>query len=759
MVHDALGIFQLIRESTKPFVPWLITATLMLVLLIQPNQADYTRWGLPDGTAARIGKGLFTDMQLSPDGSRLAIASSAGVWLYDVSTGAEIGLITENTALIGVVALSPDGTRLATASGDKKCRIWDVNSQKLLSTFKTPDWLHALRFLVDGKTLVGEGLIDKISKPLFGGDPQIWNVPKVWMWDVQTGKRLGSFTTELPKFNPLKDVRTSVQVTAFADSSRVTFAFENRDGTISVKDGRTHSEITTLPQLNGEVSAFSFSPDGKKLAVIASSREGQLWDIDTSKPVLTFSKRIENYHEKPSILAFSKDGKILANGGLDDIEIWNIETQSHMATLKRQNSGWGVWEFVLSADGRTVITMGKHGTVDVWSATTSEHQRTLTTGYTDRFATLAFTHDGKTIATSAGNKVQLWHTNTGTEKLRMQLPGDQRENTKMKISAIPLEQSNGVISLAFSEYATPLAISTHSTTLAAFTVSGKVEIWDVDTEKYSTDYDLTDILLGAPSEPLKSGLTTVPMPRTPAVYHFLSTSYDRSGQTFSHAAAFSPDGEKLVIQTQHNVNVMEIWDVLTRRRLCTLPDRTPNRNRALAFTLAFRADSEVLAIGDGSDVHLANTETGETFATFSPPKQKSIIDKLQGLFNAQGSELSVDAVALSHADTLEVVAASAGKTIYVWNIAKHEPILTLKGHTSEVCQLAFAPDDTILASGDADGTIHCWLLPAGRKLATFKPYVSPVRQLVFSPDGKTLASTNLYSQFSGTILLWDVPPQ
>ena len=165
------------------------------------------------------------------------------------------------------------------------------------------------------------------------------------------------------------------------------------------------------------------------------------------------------------------------------------------------------------------------------------------------------------------------------------------------------------------------------------------------------------------------------------------------------------------------------------------------------------------AIGEGTDVHLSHTDTGQTFAIFSVSQEKpNVTDKLQGLFSTQDSDVSVGAVALARAGKLPAVAASGGKTIYVWNIAKREPI-TLKEHTSEVCKLAFTPDGTVLASGDVDGTIHLWALPEGHKLATFKPYVSPVSQLVFSPDGKTLASTNLHSRFAGTILLWDVPPK
>ena len=55
---------------------------------------DYTRQGLPEGARARVGKGSISgEIMFSPDGTVLAVPCSAGVWLYEVETGAEINLL------------------------------------------------------------------------------------------------------------------------------------------------------------------------------------------------------------------------------------------------------------------------------------------------------------------------------------------------------------------------------------------------------------------------------------------------------------------------------------------------------------------------------------------------------------------------------------------------------------------------------------------------------------------------------------------
>ena len=64
----------------KPTVALLILFTLSS---LNTSAQDYTQLSLPEGAKARLGKGRIGEIQYSPDGTQLAVASSVGIWLYD----------------------------------------------------------------------------------------------------------------------------------------------------------------------------------------------------------------------------------------------------------------------------------------------------------------------------------------------------------------------------------------------------------------------------------------------------------------------------------------------------------------------------------------------------------------------------------------------------------------------------------------------------------------------------------------------------
>ena len=63
-----------------------LTVTLFVLLaLLLPNTdaQEYAQMSLPEGAVVRLGKGNVREILYSPDGTRLAVVSSIGVWLYD----------------------------------------------------------------------------------------------------------------------------------------------------------------------------------------------------------------------------------------------------------------------------------------------------------------------------------------------------------------------------------------------------------------------------------------------------------------------------------------------------------------------------------------------------------------------------------------------------------------------------------------------------------------------------------------------------
>ena len=95
----------------------LFTLVLMFALVSTPYfpntfAQDYTQLSLPEGAKARLGKGFINEIAYSPDGTRLAVASSIGIWIYDAKTGEELDLITGHTKWVLSVAFSPDGNTL-----------------------------------------------------------------------------------------------------------------------------------------------------------------------------------------------------------------------------------------------------------------------------------------------------------------------------------------------------------------------------------------------------------------------------------------------------------------------------------------------------------------------------------------------------------------------------------------------------------------------------------------------------------------------
>lgn len=138
-----------------------ITTLLLLFASTQVTLAqDWAQWHLPEGAKARLGKGMIGQVRYSPDGTKLAAASSIGIQIYDTQTGDALDLLTAHATAFGCIAFSPvDGTILA-AGSDGPVYLWDVETGKHLRTFEGHTLeVNSVSFSPDGATLAS-GSVD-----------------------------------------------------------------------------------------------------------------------------------------------------------------------------------------------------------------------------------------------------------------------------------------------------------------------------------------------------------------------------------------------------------------------------------------------------------------------------------------------------------------------------------------------------------------------------------------------------------------------
>ncbi len=109
-------------------------------------------------------------------------------------------------------------------------------------------------------------------------------------------------------------------------------------------------------------------------------------------------------------------------------------------------------------------------------------------------------------------------------------------------------------------------------------------------------------------------------------------------------------------------------------------------------------------------------------------------------------------MAFSPDDTL-IATASYDKHVMIWNTQDGSLRNDLTDHVDAVYSLAFSPDGTYLATGAGDRTVKLWDVATGKRLITFSDAENTVHTVTFSPDGRYLAAGSADKR----IYIWDVP--
>ncbi|MGW6979245.1 nSTAND1 domain-containing NTPase [Streptomyces sp. NPDC054932] len=357
-----------------------------------------------------------------------------------------------------------------------------------------------------------------------------------------------------------------------------------------------------------------------------------------------------------------------------------------------------------SPDGRTLATGGADESVRLWDVATDK-SRAILTGHTDWVNAVAFSPDGRTLATGSGDRtVRLWDAATG--KIRTTLTG----------------HTGPVPSVAFSPDGRTLATACGDTA---------VRLWDVRTGKLRTALTgLGDEVYRVAFSPDGRTLATAGGDTAVRLWDVRSgkpraTLTGHTGMVY--AVAFSPDGRTLA--TGSYDNTARLWVVTTGKSRATLDYHSDAVN-----ALGFSPDGSTLATGgEDNTVVLWDVATGTVHTALN-----GHTGPLYGVaFSPDGRTLAT---------------SSADKTVRLWVVSTGKSRTTLTGHTQRVNAVGFSPDGRTLATGSGDGTVRLWDARTGKARTILTGHTDWVNAVAFSPDGRTLAT----GSGDGTVRLWDV---
>ena len=611
-------------------------------------EGDYRSWRLPQGATVRLGKGVLGKgdkaVALSVDGRCLAVASTIGVWLYEVATSRTLALLPSGGP-VHSVALSFAGT-LAAGLASGEVELWDVETGERTSHLKHGNGgrVSSLVFSTDG-VLLASGARDEVN-----------------LWDVAARQRMAS----------LEGHTGSVFSVSFSPDGTYLVS-GSRDGEIKLWDVATGEEVATLESPD-PITSLAFSPDGATVASAGSNRTVRLWDLATQ----TQSASLSSQSYRVLSLSFgSPDGGILAVGNVDGtVTLWDVATQEVAANL--EGHGGAVHSVAFSSDGATLLSAavdGKvrlrdmetgsvavfsghrslsamavaptrsllawgypDGSVALWDLRTRRREAVLE-GHRHDVNSVSFSPDGGLLAVGSPGEVALWHITT--RKRIATLEGHRRW----------VHREGG--STGYSSQVPSLSFSSDGTLLASGALDSTVILWDARKREQVATLETPAGVRSVSFSPDGSLLAAGDREGTVILWDVgtrgrIATLEGHSSEV--NAVLFSPDGRTLASGSWDRT--IRLWDVARHSHIATLEDWS------WIHSVAFSPDGTHLLSGSRNRMTLWDVATGEVTTTL------------------EGHNGKVLSVAFSSGGTT-VVSGSEDGTILVWDLLPRPRALTM----------------------------------------------------------------------------------
>ena len=632
---------------------------LLTVLYLSNVYADDSEnYHLPEDAIARLGKGGINLIRFSPDGTKLAVGTDIGLWLYDVKKGVSSGLFTRELGQVDVLAFSKDGGLMASGGdGNPILQVWNLMSNKVHSSIelhrgemalRALTFLNRLIYTIDGSTdmvsynpdmgvkLSDNRFYSNYGLSTFSDDGAtlagVTHNGEIHLRDVKTGKRIAQLN------NPEDTKKEEITILTFSPDGRI-LASGREDKSVHLWNTVKHEKITQLKGYKGLITAIAFSEDSKTIASADASKEITVWDIDTG----TKKCSINGHKNTINTLTFSPSttpeyGMCLASGSTDGtIRFWNSTNGNELTLFATGFTE--ILKAVAFSDDTTLVSASYNGVVNIWNLSTYDVEESFKIGQDDAVGLLTISSDC-TLIVGQDSAEYLRSTPHGYEISRQ-----VNKNNNIEIWSIPSakkivelpNESRYIYDAEFTPDSNIIALT--SNTIKGYHILTETELFSLNTKKPSVEGNIV----------------------------------------------FSPDGNWIATVGPHTHP--HVWNLESL-------DAPPKVSEKVGLSLAFSPDSNTLVMVGLDGMYLWKFKTNSQ-------EMQTITSKKFGIFDPT-IEFSPDGTKLIES------AMSFDYSIRIWDIETGKVLDVLSGHTESVTTMAFSPDTKLLASGSYDGTVLVW---------------------------------------------------
>lgn len=608
---------------------------------------------------ARWGNGIPNQVEHSPDGKYLAIASTVGIFLYETETYSQIGSFENYPNGVSVIKFSPDGKLLATVMGKS------LNGAQF-EIISIPDGDKVSEIYEDVKKVAFSPDGKRIAIAVCAGEHCSTPIIKIFNSEM---KLLSSFE---------ESGRPGTLI--FSPDGKLLGVQTQRIASIWVLE-KVESIFQYGPApIQSTPFDLAFSPNGEQFAI------GTYSDIrmySTGSSELLHTMKEDNQYRQFFCVEFSPDGNLLAVGG-SSVYLLKVSDGTLIDTFDRDPIFYpGVHtDISWSLDGNKIITatnfepQQNHNSVLVWSVSRGELEQHIE-GFSGSKGNLAWMPDGNMLAVSTLGYNTLVQVLNGAD-------GTPEYSFYESLSAV---------------YTFNLSFSHNSSTLD----------W-----KNNRDYvffrDVVDTSSGEESTLVYSPFSITFS--TDGQYFAIADYYYSGDNPIDRISILDTDNGEVIQSWDFDNDGNDPYDLEFGSSSNNLYALLINYDEYTGDVLRLDVDTGSLETLD------INTSKHVQNLSISPDEKNMALVSLRGGIDiihemeatAVLSDLRANTVEWSPNGNLMVVPSRNG-IIYILDSKDGSVISSLYGHTESVNDLKFSPDGSLFASTSSDGTIRLWGIP------------------------------------------------